>query len=186
MFLLTKSNFNTSMLKSFIVYLFTSVLLYMPVNFDSNGNLSPYDKLEFNLIKLKETFVNDFPSSSTRQQLFEGLNRYRDELFNEINLKIIQWLGGSFITKKLDPLDIDLANLIPFNDKMDLNIERLIPFMTVGGSVDIYGIDGYLIPIYMSGDERFENTQLRLKYFSDWFGHDRNDNQKGFVEIKVL
>ena len=158
----------------------------MPVDFDSNGNLIPYDKLKFDLEILKQTFVNDFPSSSTRQQLFEGLNRYRNEFFEEVNSNFIQWIGGSFVTKKLDPLDIDLANLIPFNEKMDLDIERLIPFLTVGGSVDVYGIDGYLIPIYESGDERFENTQLRLKYFNDWFGHDRNDNQKGFVEIKEL
>ena len=56
----------------------------------------------------------------------------------------------------------------------------------MGDSIESYGIDGHLIPVYESDDERFENTKLRLRYFSDWFGSDRNSNRKGFIEISVL
>lgn len=57
-------------------------------------------------------------------------------------------------------------------------------FLNIGESLENYGVDGHLIPVYLPGDERFENTLLRLKYFREWFGHDREGNRKGFIESR--
>lgn len=156
----------------------------MHTHFDSNGNLFPFEKLNFDLNTVRDLFVTTFPSSSTRQQLFDGLNRYRNDIFLEIEGIMAQWIGGSFVTQKPDPADIDVANLIQYTRASEYETEKLIPFLAIGGSVEKYGIDAHLIPVYPFGDERFENTLLRLKYFNEWFGHDRNGNPKGFIEIK--
>jgi hypothetical protein len=58
-----------------------------------------------------------------------------------------------------------------------------LPYLTVGGSIETYQIDAHLIPIYEQHDPRFENTALRINYFKRWFGHDRNEHPKGFIEI---
>ncbi|WP_439585576.1 DUF6932 family protein [Dyadobacter bucti] len=156
----------------------------MHTHFDSNGNLAPFEKLSFELSAVRDFFVTAFPSSSTRQQLFNGLNRYRGDIAREIDGILSQWIGGSFVTQKLDPADIDIANLIQYDIKSEFEIEKLMPFLTIGGSAEKYGVDAHLIPVYPLGDERYENTLLRLKYFNEWFGHDRNGNPKGFIEIK--
>jgi hypothetical protein len=55
----------------------------------------------------------------------------------------------------------------------------------VGGSGERYLIDGHLIPIYDEKDVRHENTLLRMEYFKNLFGEDREGNPKGFVELKI-
>lgn len=32
---------------------------------------------------------------------------------------------------------------------------------------------------------RFENTEVRMAYFKEWFGHDRTKNPKGFIELNA-
>lgn len=155
----------------------------MSLYFDSLGNLFPYQRSECKINDCVNLLVNNFPASQTRQILFDNLLKYRAAIFSELNQTFAQWLNGSFTTQKLNPNDIDLANLIPYNDALDATIESLLPFFTVGGSLETYQVDAHLIPIYSETDPRFENTKLRLAYFEHWFGHDRNDNPKGFIEI---
>jgi len=153
------------------------------MTFDKKGNLYPYQKTMLTLSNFQDVFVREFSESKTRLPLFLNLCQYRNDLFGELNCFFPQWIGGSFVTQKQHPSDIDIANLIPFDDTLDLTIERIIPYFTIGGSHETYGIDGHLIPIYGDSDIRYENTQLRLAYFMEWFGHDRNDYPKGFIEI---
>ena len=108
---------------------------------------------------------------------------YQKAIFSAIGQPFRQWINGSFVTQKQNPNDIDLANLIPYDDSLDARIEQLLPYFTVGGSVEIYQIDAHLIPVYPEFDPRFENTKLRMNYFERWFGQDRNENPKGFIEI---
>jgi len=153
------------------------------VTFDNFGNLYPHNIISCNLKKCNELFVYEFPNSNTRLALFESYIAYRKAIFSVVGQPFKQWVNGSFITQKQNPNDIDLANLIPYNDELDARIEQILPYFTVGGSIEIYQIDAHLIPIYSESDLRFENTQLRMDYFKRWFGQDRNENPKGFIEI---
>ncbi|WP_373515239.1 hypothetical protein [Persicitalea sp.] len=111
------------------------------------------------------------------------LDTDRIDLFDITDASVSQWLNGSFVTLKSDPEDIDLVNFIPFNDNLDNALEKLIPYFTVGGSMEKYRIDAHLVPVYPESDPRFENTKLRTAYFERWFGHDRDGYSKGFIEI---
>lgn len=155
----------------------------MSLYFDDQGNLFPYQKSNLKISECWDLFVNNFPASQTRQTLFDNLLRYRSAIFSELNQNFTQWINGSFATQKLNPNDIDIANLIPYNDALDSKIETVLPYFTVGSSLETYQMDAHLIPVYDQTDPRFENTKLRLAYFEHWFGHDRNDNPKGFIEI---
>jgi hypothetical protein len=62
--------------------------------------------------ELKERCVDPFPASRTRQPVFDGFRRYRNDL-NGLGLNITQWVDGSFVDEsRLDPDDIDLVNFV--------------------------------------------------------------------------
>ncbi|MFN8355202.1 MAG: hypothetical protein U0Y10_12180 [Spirosomataceae bacterium] len=107
--------------------------------------------------------------------------QYNQGLLSVVN-PFTYWIDGSFVTNKTEPEDIDLALLIE-NGAIDKEIDYLLPFLTVGGSLDEYHIDAHVIPIYPENDSRYENTLLRLNYFREWFSQDRLNNPKGFLEI---
>ena len=155
----------------------------MLISFDERGNIYPYQKVELAIDSCFDAFVSNIPLSRTRGVLFDNLLRYRAELFQKANCSFLQWLNGSFVTQKLNPNDIDLANLIPYDDDIEQQIETLMPYFSLGGSLEKYQIDAHLIPVYPENDIRFENTKLRLAYFEKWFGHDRAYHSKGFIEI---
>lgn len=90
----------------------------MSLYFDSLGNLFPYQRSEYKINDCVNLFVNNFPASQTRQILFDNLLKYRAAIFSELNQTFAQWLNGSFTTQKLNPNDIDLANLISYNDEL--------------------------------------------------------------------
>ncbi len=69
--------------------------------------------------------------------------------------------------------------LIPYDDQ----IEAIMRFLTVGGSLEVYRVDGHLIPVYEQTDERYATTMARISYFRKWFGQDRNGNPKGILRL---
>lgn len=152
------------------------------LGFDERGNLTPYEKVELDIRHCFEGFVEEFAESDTRQELYDNLVQYRLDLFEVVGVSA-QWLNGSFVTLKTDPKDIDLVNLIPFDAGLDHTIERLLPYFTVGGSVEEYRIDAHLIPLYPEDDLRFENTKLRKAYFERWFGYDREGHPKDLLKL---
>lgn len=111
--------------------------------------------------------------------------RYSNGLRTVVRTNFRQWLGGSFISQKPAPSDVDVANLILYSDELDERIDELMPFFLLGGSIDTHRVDGHLIPIYNETDPRSANTIERLAYFRHWFGHDREDYSKGIVEVMI-
>ncbi len=109
----------------------------------------------------------EFPDSNTRPLLFESYIAYRKAIFGTI----------------CQPYDIELANLIHYDDSLDAQIEQLLPYLTVGRSIETYQIDAHLIPIHHKYNLRLKNAELRISYFKRWFDHDRNEHPKGFIEI---
>ena len=118
----------------------------MSLYFDNHGNLFPYQRNRLNISDCAGLFVRNFPNSQTRKGLFDNLSMYRFDIFRELNQFFTQWINGSFATQKLNPNDIDVANLITYSDTLDSTIEIILPFFTVGGSLETYQIDAHLIP----------------------------------------
>ncbi|QDK83519.1 hypothetical protein EXU85_34930 [Spirosoma sp. KCTC 42546] len=101
-----------------------------------------------------------------------------------MNQSIHQWLGGSFISAKINPNDIDCVNLIVFNESLEESIDSLIPYLLIGGSRDTYYVDGHLIAIYPPTDERYEAITLpSINYWQAFLMKDRQDNPRGIIEL---
>jgi hypothetical protein len=100
----------------------------MELNFDDKGNLQPQEIFPMTLSGIESSFVDAFPSSERRKMLFEHLVNYQLDLRNVLRGGFRQWVNCSFVGSKLNPKDVDLANLISYNDEIDTQIEKLMLF----------------------------------------------------------
>ncbi len=154
------------------------------MQFDEHGNLTPYEPIPVKQTEIQNELVRSFPLSMTRDNLFDSFVRYNEELGAALKNEFRQWVDGSFVTIKQNPADVDIANFIA-NDRFDVNADALMPFFTVGGSLETWSVDAHLIPVYSESDERYENTLARIRYFRKWFGRDKMNRPKGFLENEV-
>jgi hypothetical protein len=157
----------------------------MQIEFDINGNLTPPKIFLITPSLLKEHFVSAL-GGKKREELFRNYTRYYSDLSDILFSGFGHWIGGSFISIKSEPDDIDIVNLINFDDNTELLIDQLLPFFLIGGSKDNYLIDGHLLAIYAENDERYQLiTEPVRKYWKDWLGKDKKDNARGFVELII-
>lgn len=157
----------------------------MQIQFDINGNLTPPKIFLITLSLLREHFVFTL-GGERREELFRNYTRYTSDLTGILFSGFNQWIGGSFISIKSEPNDIDIVNLINFDDTTEFLIEELLPFFLIGGSKDNYLVDGHLLAVYAEYDERYQLiTEPVRKYWKDWLGKDKKNNARGFVELTI-
>lgn len=156
--------------------------------YDIRGFLRPYQIIQADLPTIKSNFVDSFEETSTRQQLYQGLLTYNQDLSNLLeNPPYSQWLNGSFISTKINPRDIDLVTLLD-HELIKQHESDLKPFLSQS-SRPFYGIDAYIIRIYPEKHPLFSRTQSDLAYWAHWFSRTRRNRKKqtfskGFIEIK--
>lgn len=154
------------------------------VTFDQNGNLTPYSLISLALTDIETYFVISFPEFSSRTVLYWSFKTYISALTEVLKRFPRQWLGGSFISNKLNPNDVDCVNLIEFDENVERNIGALLLYLLIGGSRDSYQVDGHLIAVYPVTDERYELITLpSIAYWQTFFMKDRQDNPRGFIEV---
>ncbi|MCY7360013.1 MAG: hypothetical protein LH609_21690 [Rudanella sp.] len=149
------------------------------MTFDDQGNLFPYELLRSDISSIAE----HLGGTSTRNRLLTLFSQYVNELSDTLNCSFEQLVGGSFVNCKAQPNDIDVANLVALPDPEDEVIDAIMPFLTLGGSLETFSVDGHLIPVYDKSDERYANTVARIAYFRKWFGIDRNDQPRGILHL---
>jgi hypothetical protein len=156
------------------------------LTFDTNGYITPSEKITVDLETLQHYFVDNFPNSTTRKVLFDNYLRYVDAFAREITPHFTQWINGSFVTQKENPKDIDFVTFIA----ADIYIvkEKFIEKYWTTQTYDI-GLDAWLLKIYPNTVKEY---QQYLDYKEEWFlrfTRTRKDDygnhlKKGFLEIK--
>ena len=155
------------------------------ITFDKNGNPQPNGILKYPYQEFKITFVDNFGKSKTRKKIFENYERYISDFKNEIYPKLKNWINGSFTTTKIDPNDIDIVNIVNHSEELNKNYNLISKFLTVGGSKSNYMVDGYFIFVYPINDPRYAITEQQFDYWSNLFGHDRENRPKALLEISI-
>ena len=163
------------------------VYLYSMLKFDSKGHLKPYEPIVCDVKDLKIHFVDAF-TSVTRSINYTKYVKYSDDLKALLGgVEITQWINGSFVTKKINPKDIDFINFID-HDLIQKFGEKLHPFRPEN-SWDIYGVDAYILEVYPSDSKDFVKfTQSDRAYWYSQFDKTRRNRNgirhpKGFLEI---
>lgn len=151
--------------------------------FDVEGNVYPRQVIDITAQTIKERFVEAFPESKTRSNIFSGYLRYVGDFSRDVGPAWGQWVNGSFTTTKVNPNDIDLVNLVGAGE-VNRAGAKFRKFLTEHGSKETYLVDGYFIPCYPEGDERSAITRKRVAYWLKHFGHDRRDRPKGLLQVR--
>ena len=86
------------------------------MEFDKYGLIQPDTKHELSSAEFKETFVNSFPNSRTRSDIFSAYIAFTEAFSKEVTNSFTQWIGGSFTTQKENPNDIDILTILRKSD----------------------------------------------------------------------
>lgn len=162
----------------------------MKVSFDSRGYLKPYHKLELEFNEFKEIFVDAFDHTSSRHLIFENYSRFLQDFSIGISESFTHWIDGSFVTRKVNPRDIDFVTIIDFDTFVEKEalIERQFRLF---GAKAAYQVDAYTIRKYPEGHEKYIIYQGELVYWENWFGWTKKNRAKakfpkGFIEINFI
>lgn len=127
---------------------------------------------------LSNHFVTPFVNQEKRLKLIERFG-FLIEKVEEIGISFEVWINGSFVTKKEEPNDIDVAFFFDPKAANALAPDKKLIFQEVAAnslSKYRYNCDVYFLPN--------DNANLR-SYWRGWFGFMRNEQPKGFARINI-
>lgn len=155
------------------------------IHFDLNGNLQPHTLQKMTDSQARNVLIDSFNPSEWRIELWDKFNQYRSDMASLLSFDAEQWIDGSYVTTKDIPADIDVVTYINVHDLM-LHQNELKRFLTTNGSKEVYGIDGYIVPVFHHTDSYYDTiTKDRMDYWREWFGKDRDNNPKGIAVLEL-
>ena len=151
------------------------------MDFDASGHLTPYIVLETTLDAFEAVFVDGFPESHTRRRIFGLYLGYVEELRGIVGGGFVQWVDGSFVTRKVNPGDIDFVTFLNADvyARHEQRIEELRQRRCLPNSLT----DGYFVNVYPEGHPRrswYESDRLRWRHD---FGTSLAKRPKGIVQL---
>ncbi|ACT96896.1 DUF6932 family protein [Dyadobacter fermentans] len=152
------------------------------MQFDISGNLKPYDVIQTDWFTFKAEFVDAFPHSETRRLIFENFSVYMETLIAIIGTGFHQWIDGSFVTRKLNPGDIDFVTFI--DSATFSRNENLLNSLRVLSRDRSLRLDGYYVKNYPMDRKEFIYTQMDSIQWRHEFAKDSRKRQsKGFIQL---
>lgn len=152
--------------------------------FDKNGNLPP-GRHKASVQEVRDALVGRFPTSTTRSAIFRYWHDHRLALEEQVEVHC-QWLAGSFASDKEDPADADVVTVLdgPAYDKLPRHRQLIIKSLIAGHyTEDFWYCDAYPVLAYPEGETGFSQYRIAVERWEDYFGHDRDGNECGFVEV---
>lgn len=136
-------------------------------------------------------FVEGFPNSKTRRQLLKSFVDLRSQM-KSLNIAATLWVGGSYVTAKLDPKDIDVVAFCDYEMFKGFRGEAKIfleESFTEQGKNN-RDVDWYIVPACSPDHKYYGTFAVQATYWSEVLGHwqgglDRVRRQKGIVEMVV-
>ena len=148
------------------------------LSFDENGYLIPYEAIETNLETLKKYFVDAFPNSNTRKMIFENYEKFIADFQYEIFPHFEQWLGGSFVSLKENPNDIDVSTFVQ-HEVLDLRGNKIEKFWSY--SLEDKLIDSYIVREFSEEEKEYDTYLKARRNRKLLYGSTRNNElPKGF------
>ena len=158
------------------------------MTYDFRGNLTPYDITQLSFEAFVEHFVDEFEDSTTRKLIFEQYQRYLLDIRTMITDDFVQWIDGSFVSRKTNPNDIDVVTFLDF-DVYETH-KALILKHFVGNKVFYrFKVDGYILQKFPPDHQEYNYSMANQAYWKDFFGHTRPNRAgiklpSGFIELK--
>jgi hypothetical protein len=150
------------------------------LNFNEQGLLVPAEVIESDLDTIEKYLVTMFPKSKTRRLLFDNLVEFNQKLQSEVFPWYEQWVNGSFVTMKDDPMDVDVVTFIE-SDVFSFRTKQIDKI-----SNDLFEkmrIDGYFVKVFPNGSSEYKKYLENYQYWQHLFIHNRGRGNKGFLKL---
>ena len=135
------------------------------INFNMRGNLIPSELIKCELDDFYMFFLHNFPESKTRKMILDSFTSFLDKFQKLFNTNIDAWIDGSFVTKKLDPKDIDVVFFIDY-ELLENEKSKLIQDFHQLVNNHIEYVDAYLV---IKFDENHPNYALYKADYAEWY-----------------
>jgi hypothetical protein len=154
--------------------------------FDANGNLPPVGLIRPTIQEFEERFVNA-NAEKVRKDIYEGFKTYCDYLIS-LSVASIQWIDGSYTTKKPAPNDIDLVvhfDGMKIHQDEDLQKHFKKP-IDKNEMKRRYKCHPQFVLVYPQTEpDLYSYYVLRYQHWLKWFSKDREGNTKGLIEFDL-
>lgn len=174
-------------------------------DFQENGYL-PHKCYEVTLEEIKEKLVDNFPDSKTRQSRFECFMKFYKELLKNVKSCIRILIDGSFVENNPNPNDIDFVIILDstkYNNYEEFYLYTEFEFKSVlrdefkplkeqenfklmyESDYFKYGCDFFPVVKEEHNSKDYSSYIALKRYWFKKWGHDRNNVEKGFLNLKV-
>jgi hypothetical protein len=153
-------------------------------DFDDNGNLPP-GRHQASPEQVREVLAQRFPTSTTRSAIVRYWEDHRLALAETVTIHC-QWLAGSFASDKENPADADVVTVIDGRafDELPRHRQLVVRSLIAGHyTEDFWHCDAYPVLAYPDGTPGHTQFRIATQRWEDYFGHDRDGNPCGFVEV---
>jgi hypothetical protein len=158
------------------------------LQFNAAGLLAPPLIINSTVDELEDKFAIDSPGN-IRKLLFANYLDYNQKLKETCgNIKLKQWVDGSFVTLKEKPKDIDIVSFIDF--MVMVESEKELKNLRYPLSKANYGLDCYFIIEYPEAHRLKYSYTADVAYWMNQFGRTKPTSRqksmvKGFLEIII-
>jgi hypothetical protein len=147
--------------------------------------LLPIGRHPFTIEELRAKCVDEFPKSNTRAGIMDSLCQVVTRLESNGVMDDL-WVDGSFLTKKIDPDDVDLTLQVEaaFYEAAKPETQAAIEWL----NDNLYGthkIDSYVFFVWPKGHQLYWEGEYGYVYWMKQWGWSRGDVKKGMAEIKL-
>lgn len=135
--------------------------------------------------ELHKLCVQQFPLSRNRQRLFDALSAAVDRLAG-IDGSFEIWIDGSFLTRKIDPDDIDfVVEGDPHRYKVQEDYRAVLDDLLEKPDAGTTGCDSFVMFAYPAGHSCWALGVAEKNGWLKKFGHSRDGEPKGIAAIRV-
>ncbi|MBA2530376.1 MAG: hypothetical protein H0V19_10550 [Euzebyales bacterium] len=152
--------------------------------FNDAGNLPP-GRHTATQDEIRAQLVDGFATSRTRSAIYEYWHHHLLALLDLAQIHH-QWLAGSFTSDKPDPNDVDIVTVLdgPAFDDLPRHRQLMVRMLIDGHyTEDFWNCDAYPVLAYPQGTVGHNKYLVALERWEDYFGHDRNGDERGFLQV---
>lgn len=113
------------------------------------------------------------------------VGHHREALADLVEVRA-HWLAGSFTTDEPDPADVDVVTVLdgPSYDELPRHRQLLVRTLIAGHATEaLWACDSYPLLTYPADHPGAAASQIAEERFLDYFASDRDDHERGLVEV---
>lgn len=137
------------------------------------------------ICRLKKLVVEQFPESGSRRSLFRKLVATFKK-FRALGLSCEVWLDGSFLTRKLDPKDVDFTCVFEGEaiDSLPLQLQPRFENLCLELKADEL-LDFSRVAKYPIGNPNYEFSVDNMAFWEKQWSTARSGEHKGFAVLHI-